>query len=154
MILTKMIELQILDLDVIIRLWNPDFAKQATVINKDAHISVWKDVKLYVLLIIIFAITVISMMILSLIKCIRGSLTEGLQIVKTKFVWDYSIQFFYMAYLKLCMTDMNQIDLSSRNSYYWKATDSDWAIAIGILLVSAPAGAFYFLWKSEDLEEK
>merc|ERR1712070_298369 len=102
------------------------------------------DVKLYVLLIVLLVFVVLSMMIISLVKAVRGTLQDGLQIIKTKFVWDYSIQFFYMAYLKLCMTVMNQIDLSSRNSYYWKAVDSDWAIAIGTLLLVAPVAAWLF----------
>lgn len=51
------------------------------------------------------------------------------------------------------MTVMNQIDLSARDSYYWKAVDSDWAIAIGTLLLAAPLVAFIFLSKSDNLEE-
>jgi hypothetical protein len=106
------------------------------------------------LLIVLFAVVVVSMMIISLVKAVRGTLQDGLHIIKTKFVWDYSIQFFYMAYLKLCMTVMNQIDLSSRNSYYWKAIDSDWAIAIGTILLVAPVAAWLFLWRSEGLEDE
>lgn len=59
-----------------------------------------------------------------------------------------------MAYLKLCMTVMNQIDLSSRSSYYWKAIDSDWAIGIGSLLLVAPVAAWFFLWRTEGLEDE
>jgi len=149
-----MIELQLINPDELIRAWyNADFNKPVAVLDKDAHISVWNDVKLYALLLVLFAIVVVSMLIASLVKCVRGSLLDGLSIIKTKFVWDYSIQFFYMAYLKLCMTVMNQIDLSARDSYYWKAIDSDWAIAIGTLLVAAPLVAFIFLGTSQSLEE-
>ena len=153
--LTKVVELEMLNPDGIIRaLFNSDFNKSVTVINKDAHISVWNDVKVYLLMIVVFALVVAIMLVMSLIKYMRSALTEGLSVIKTKFVWDYSIQFFYMAYIKLCMTVMNQIDLSSRNSYYWKAVDSDIAIGIGILLVAAPVAAFVFLWKSDNLEDK
>lgn len=94
------------------------------------------------------------MLIASLKKSIRESLKNGLSIIKTKFVWDYSIQFFYMAYLKLCMTVMNQIDLNARNSYFWRASDSDYAIAIGVLLITVPIAAFTFLfYRSDNLEE-
>ena len=152
--LTKMIELQLINPDVLIRAWfNPEFNKPVTVLDKDAHISVWNDVKLYVLLMVLLAVVVICMLVASLLKCVRGSLLSGLSIIKTKFVWDYSIQFFYMAYLKLCMTVMNQIDLSARGSYYWRAIDSDWAIAIGALLVVGPLVAFIFLSTSQSLEE-
>lgn len=104
-------------------------------------------------MIVVLALVVVSMLVISLVKCVRGSLCEGLQILKAKFVWDYTIQFVYIAYLKLCMTVMNQIDLSSRNSYYWRATDSDWAIVIGMLLISTPIGTFYFFWKYDNLED-
>jgi len=132
----------------LIRAWfDPEFNKLPTVINKDAHVSVWNDVKLYLLFIIVLSIVVLFMCIASLIKAIRSSFQEGLSVLKTKFVWDYSIQFIYMAYLKLCMTVMNQIDLNNRNSYYWKQNDSNWAVFIGTMLLVAPIGAFMFLWK-------
>jgi len=51
------------------------------------------------------------------------------------------------------MTVMNQMDLNSRNSYYWKENDSNWAIVIGILLIICPALAGLFLYKSKDLKE-
>jgi hypothetical protein len=141
--------------DEIIRWFNPDFNKGVIAIDGDAHISVWNDVKVYLLLIVVLAIVVLGMLIVSLVKSIRESLKNGLSIIKTKFVWDYSIQFFYMAYLKLCMTVMNQIDLSARNSYYWRASDSDWAIVIGVLLITVPIAAFGFLsYRSNDLEEE
>jgi hypothetical protein len=153
--LTKVVELSLINPDVIIRAWfNADFNKETTIIDKDAHISVWNDVKLYLSLIVIFSFVVLSMLVISLVKCVRGALKDGLTIIKSKFMWDYSIQFFYMAYIKLCMTVMNQIDLSSRNSYYWKAVDSDWAIVIGVILVGTPVAAFTFLWKSENLENE
>lgn len=73
--LTKMIELSLFNPDGIIRAWfNPEFNKALTVMNKDAHISVWNDVKLYALLMVIFAIVVVGMLIASLVKCVRGSL--------------------------------------------------------------------------------
>lgn len=121
-------------------------------IDKDAHISVWNDTKLYLLLIAVFITTVLLMLIMSLVKCIRGQLKEGLSVIKAKFVWDYSIQFFYMAYLKLCVTVMNQIDLSVRDSAFWRATDSDASLAIGIVLIACPMLAFCFLcYKSDKL---
>jgi len=118
--LTNLVELSFIDPDVLIRMFNPEFNKKLEVINADAHVSVWNDVKLYLLLIVVFAIVVLFMAIASLIKALRKSFSEGLQIIKTKFVWDYTIQFFYMAYLKLCMTVMNQIDLAARDSYFWR----------------------------------
>ena len=147
--LTHLVELTFIDPDVLIRAFNPDFNKKLEVINPDAHISVWNDVKLYLLLITVFAVVVLFMAIASLIKALRASFSNGLQIIKTKFVWDYSIQFFYMAYLKLCMTVMNQIDLSVRDSYFWRENESDWAIAIGIFLLAIPAAFFLFLFKKQ-----
>ena len=147
-------DLSFINPDVLIRAWfDPEFNKEQTVINKDAHVSVWNDVKLYVLFILVLSIVVLFMLIASLVKAIRSSFQEGLSTLKTKFVWDYSIQFIYMAYLKLCMTVMNQIDLNNRNSYYWKQNDSNWAIFIGIMLLAAPVAAIFFLWKS-DLNNK
>jgi len=152
--ITKMIELQLINPDDIIRAFNPDFNKAVTAIDQDAHVSVWNDVKLYLFLIVVFAIVVLGMLIASLVKAVRSSLKEGLSIIKTKFVWDYSIQFCFMAYLKLCMSVMNQIDLSNRNSYYWRATDSDGAVVIGILLLLAPVAATCFLYRSDDLDDE
>jgi len=60
--------------DVLIRsLINPEFNKELTVINKDAHISVWNDVKLYVLMIALLAIVIVFMVVASLIKALRSS---------------------------------------------------------------------------------
>jgi hypothetical protein len=117
--------------------------------DPDAHISVWNDTKLYVLLVILFAIVVVFMLVASLIKALRKSFSEGLQLIKTKFVWDYSIQFFYMAYLKLCITCMNQFDLAARDSYFWRPEQTDWAIAIFFFMITIPVAAFVFLWKKE-----
>merc|ERR1719265_322206 len=117
--------------------------------DPDAHISVWNDTKLYVLLILLFAIVVVFMLVASLIKALRKSFSEGLQLIKTKFVWDYTIQFFYMAYLKLCITCMNQFDLAARDSYFWRPEQTDWAIAIFFFMITIPAAAFVFLWKKE-----
>ena len=151
--LTKLIELSAVNPDILIRAWiNPDFNPKLDVIDKDAHISVWNDTKLYLLLIAVFAAIVLLMLILSLVKCVRGQLKEGLSVIKAKFVWDYSIQFFYMAYLKLCMTVMNQIDLNVRDSAFWRATDSDASLAIGVVLIACPVIAFCFLcYKSDEL---
>jgi len=152
--ITKLVELSFINPDILIRSWiNPEFNKELTVINKDAHISVWNDVKIYALMILVLAIVVAFMLVASLIKALRTSFQEGLSIMKTKFVWDYTIQFVYMAYLKLCMTVMNQMDLNSRNSYYWKQNDSDWAVVIGMLLIICPVLAGLFLYKSKTLNE-
>ena len=151
---TKLVELSFINPDEIIRAWfNPDFNPALDAIDKDAHISVWNDVKLYVLMMVVLAVVVGLMLIASLVKALRSSFQEGLSVIKTKFVWDYSIQFFYMAYLRLCMTVMNQIDLNNRNSYYWRQTDSDWAVVIGLLLVAAPIAAFLFLYRTNNLEQ-
>jgi hypothetical protein len=111
--MTKLVELQMINPDELIRAWvNPTFNLPLTVIDKDAYVSVWDDVKLYLLVVVVFVVVVVAMLVASLVKCIRGYVWEGLSILKAKIVWDYSIQFFYMAYLKLCMTVFNQIDLS------------------------------------------
>lgn len=71
--LTKLIELSAINPDVLIRAWiNPEFNIKLDVIDKDAHISVWNDVKLYLLMIALFAVVVVLMLILSLVKCVRG----------------------------------------------------------------------------------
>jgi hypothetical protein len=148
--LTNLVELAFIDPDVLIRLSNPSWNKKLEVMDPDAHVSIWNDTKLYVLLILVFAIVVVFMLISSLIKALRKSFTEGLQIIKTKFVWDYSIQFFYMAYLKLCISCMNQFDLAARDSYFWRPEQTDWAIAIFFFMITIPIAAFIFLWRKES----
>jgi hypothetical protein len=151
--ITKLIELSFINPDVVIRLWNPDFNKALVVMDKDAHISVWDDVKLYLVLLSTFAVVVTLMVIASLIKALRSSFQDGLSIIKTKFVWDYTIQFFYMAYIKLVITVMNQFDLVSRNSYFWKQNELDWAIVIAVMLITVPAAALFFLVRTNNLED-
>ena len=140
--------------DVIIRLFIEDWNIKKENLDKDAHISVYDDVKLYLLLIGLFIVSIVLMMIFSLVKCIRGKTSDGLSVLKSKFVWDYTIQFFYVVYLKLCLTAMNQIDLKVRNSYYWKALDADFAIGIGAFLIAFPLLSFMFLTcKAKELDE-
>lgn len=71
-----MIELQLVNPDEIIRaMFNPDFNNNALQdLDKDAFISVWNDVKLYLLLIVVLAIVIMSMLVASLVKCVRGTL--------------------------------------------------------------------------------
>jgi len=151
--LTSLVELSFLDPDAIIRLWNPEWNEKLEVIDPDAHVLVWNDVKLYLLIMLAFAVVVTLMLIASLVKALRKSFSSGLAIIKTKFVWDYTLQFFYMAYLKLCITVMNQIDLSVRSSNFLRQNDQDWAWVIGTLLVLLPVGAFVFLSKKQGLEK-
>lgn len=76
--LTNLVELAFIDPDVLIRLSNPSWNKKLEVMDPDAHVSIWNDTKLYVLLILVFAIVVVFMLIASLIKALRKSFTEGL----------------------------------------------------------------------------
>lgn len=43
------------------------------------------------------------------------------------------------------MTVMNQIDLKTRDSYYQRALDADYAIGICLVLLAGPVVAFIFL---------
>lgn len=71
-----MIELQLVNPDEIIRaMLNPDFNNNDLQdLDKDAFISVWNDVKLYLLLIVVLAIVIVSMLVASLVKCVRATL--------------------------------------------------------------------------------
>jgi hypothetical protein len=90
--IANLVNLSFINPDVIIRAWfDAEFNKELTVINKDAHISVWNDVKLYLLFIFVLAVVFVFMLVASLIKAIRSTFSEGLTCMKTKFVWDYTI---------------------------------------------------------------
>jgi len=152
--LQGIVDFSALNPDVVIRLFIEEWNIKKENLDKDAHISVYDDVKLYLLLIGLFIVGAVLMALFSLVKCLRGKSSDGLSVLKSKFVWDYTIQLFYVAYLKLCMTAMNQIDLKARNSYYWKALDADYAIGIGAFLIAFPLLSFMFLTcKSKELDE-
>jgi len=55
-----------------------------------------------------------------------------------------------MAYLKLCISCMNQFDLAARDSYFWRPEQTDWAIAIFFFMITIPIAAFIFLWRKES----
>lgn len=151
--LHHLVEFEFIDPDAIIRLWNPEWNEKLEVIDADAHILVWNDVKVYLLMFFVFAVVVTFMFIASLVKALRKSFSSGLAIIKTKFVWDYSIQFCYMAYLKLCITVANQIDLSVKDSAFQRRNDQAWAWVIGIVLALLPVGAYVFLSRKQGLEK-
>jgi hypothetical protein len=89
---TNLIDLAFLNPDGLIRsLFNPKFNEQPQTINSDAQISVWNDVKVYLVLMVVLAVAIVLLFIASLVKVIRSDMIEGLSFIKSKFVWDYSI---------------------------------------------------------------
>jgi len=115
--LTKVIEFAALNPDNIIRLWNAKFNEvPASIVSDDQLVSVWDDVKVYFLILFVFTIV---MVVIGLASICSEKARSVLTFIKNKVVMDYSLQFFYMTYIKICITVMNQIDLAVRDSYHW-----------------------------------
>ena len=85
--MTNLVELSFSNPDEIMRAWfNPDFNPPLDAIDKYAHISVWNDVKLYMLMMVVLALAVELMLITSFVKALRSSFQERLSVIKSKFV--------------------------------------------------------------------
>jgi len=141
--LTKVVEFSALNPDYIIRLWNAEFnIAPDSVADQDQLVSVWDDVKVYLLILAVFAVVVAA---IGLAAICSTRARSALATIKDKVVLDYSLQFLYMVYIKICITVMNQIDLAARGSDFWNANDANWGIFLGVLLFAAPIAMWAFL---------
>lgn len=93
----------------------------------------------------VFAIVIVLIAIASILcKTARAALT----FIKNKVFMDYSLQFFYMVYIKICITVMNQIDLKVRDSYHFVENDYNWGMFMGVIIFGAPILMFAFLYRN------
>jgi len=87
--LTKVIEFAALNPDNIIRMWNAKFNEvPASIVSDDQLVSVWDDVKVYLLILLVFTIV---MVVIGLAAIVSDKARSVLTFIKNKVVMDYSL---------------------------------------------------------------